>query len=121
MVDGVFVKEGICDDRGKHNKIERTLTIKEVADLLNLSYSTVFAHRFKWGFSRWKVRKRGERVFREDLDRCRKEKSNVIRLVGLTDIKNGGKNKCQSTREETHIGSILQHRVANELNPKHWD
>lgn len=41
-------------------KSERTLTIKEVANLLNLSYSTVFAHRFKWGFFKWKVRKRGE-------------------------------------------------------------
>lgn len=84
-------------------KSERTLTIKEVADLLNLSYSTVFAHRFKWGFFQMEGSK-AWRVFREDLDRCRKRKNNVIRLVGLTDIKNGGKNKCQSTREEVHIG-----------------
>lgn len=96
-------------------KSERTLTIKEVAHLLNLSYSTVFAHRFKWGFFQMEGSK-AWRVFREDLDRCRKRKNNVIRLVGLTDIKNGGKNKCQSTREEVHIGSILQHRVANELD-----
>lgn len=54
-------------------KSERTLTIKEVADLLNLSYSTVFAHRFKWGFFQMEGSK-AWRVFREDLDRCRKRK-----------------------------------------------
>lgn len=30
--------------------MEQTLTIKQTAKLLNLSYSTVFNHRHKWGF-----------------------------------------------------------------------
>lgn len=96
-------------------KSDRTLTIKEVADLLNLSYSTVFAHRLKWGFFQMEG-SRAWRVFREDLDRCRKRKNNVIRLVGLTDKKDGGKDRCQSTKEAILIGSTLQHRVANELD-----
>ena len=69
-----------------NNKSNRTLTIQEVADLLNLSYSTVFAHRLKWGFFQMEG-SRAWRVFREDLDRCRKRKNNVIRLVGLTEYK----------------------------------
>ncbi|BFU60731.1 MULTISPECIES: helix-turn-helix domain-containing protein [Rodentibacter] len=96
-------------------KNDRTLTIREVADLLNLSYNTVFAHRLKWGFFQMEG-SRVWRVFREDLDHCRKRKNNVIRLVGLTDTKNGGKDRCQSSREAMYIGSTLQHQVANELD-----
>ena len=49
-------------------KFERTLTIKEVANLLNLSYSTVFAHRFKWGFFQMEGSK-AWRVFREEKEK----------------------------------------------------
>nr|WP_288533290.1 helix-turn-helix domain-containing protein [uncultured Haemophilus sp.] len=49
-----------------------TLTIKDVAKLLKLSYSTVYNNRSNWGF--FKVAEvRGWRIYKTDLDKIRQK------------------------------------------------
>ncbi|MCI5763149.1 helix-turn-helix domain-containing protein [Actinobacillus porcinus] len=94
----------------------KTLTIQEVADLLNLSYRTVYSHRFRWGFFQMEG-SRVWRVFENDLEKCRKKKNNVIRLVrSANNKKEGGVEICRSIKEEISIGSTLPPRVASELD-----
>ncbi|MGX2956381.1 helix-turn-helix domain-containing protein [Ursidibacter arcticus] len=75
-----------------------TLSIKQVASILNVSYGTVFNHRHKWGF--YKIK--GSRLWRidkTDLDLL-KNRSNNDRGLALSV---GEEKLCRSEREETSI------------------
>ncbi|MDU8925616.1 helix-turn-helix domain-containing protein [Pasteurellaceae bacterium LIM206] len=92
---------------------EKALTLKEVAELLNMSYAAVYNHRHQWGAfqmegsSAW-------RIYPSDLENARKKKNNVFRLARLTP--STGEKQCQSTNEKTSIGWILPHQVEKELD-----
>lgn len=104
--------ENITSENSYENN--RTLTIKEVADLFKLNYSTVYAHRIKWGFFQMEG-SRVWRVFPDDLENARKKKNNVIRLVRSATNKQGDE-QCRSIKETMSIGLTLPHQVANELD-----
>lgn len=75
-----------------------TLSIKQVATLLNLSYGTVFTHRHQWGFYRMK----GSRLWRidkSDLDLLKKRSNNDRGLA----LSVGEEKLCRSEREGTSI------------------
>ncbi|MGX2974914.1 helix-turn-helix domain-containing protein [Ursidibacter arcticus] len=93
--------------------MEETLTIKQVADYLQMDYQTVFKHRFRWGFFRmegsnvWRITKSG-------LEKAQKRSNNADRLaLSVEEVK-----LCRSTKEKkvTTGGLISQPRVVKELD-----
>ena len=95
--------------------MEQTLTIKQTAKLLNLSYSAVFNHRHKWGFFQmegsniWLVEK-------SVLEQRRKKQNNLYCDVQVGDYSVENR-KCRSEKINTAYGkSILPHRAEKELD-----
>ncbi|OOH92159.1 DNA-binding protein [Pasteurellaceae bacterium 15-036681] len=75
-----------------------TLSIKQVASILNVSYGTVFNHRHQWGFYKME----GSRLWRidkTDLDLLKKRSNNDRGLV----LSVGEEKLCRSEKEETSI------------------
>ena len=90
-----------------------TLTIKEVAKLLKLSYSTVYNNRSNWGFFEMEG-VRGWRIYKTDLDKIQQKKNNVRR----SGVRIGDKEKqCRSAKTNMAFGkSTLQRRQGNALD-----
>ncbi|WP_439239100.1 MULTISPECIES: helix-turn-helix domain-containing protein [Lonepinella] len=95
---------------------EKALSIQEVADLLNVSYITVYAHRLKWGFFQMEG-SRMWRVFRSDLENNRKKQNNSSRLcvqIGDSPMEN---KLCRSEKTNTVFGKLtLPHHSANDFD-----
>ena len=90
------------------------LTIKQAAELLNLSYYTVYAHKQDWGFFQMED-SRVWRVYKSDLDQKRKKQNNTIRPCDRVGDKE--KTKCRSEKIKTVSGKLtLPHRVASEFD-----
>lgn len=93
--------------------MSETLTIKDVAKLLKLSYSTVYNNRSNWGF--FKVDGvRGWRIYKTDLDKIRQKQNNVVR----SGVRIGDKERiCRSAKTNMVFGkSTLPRRQGNELD-----
>ncbi|MCR1838501.1 DNA-binding protein [Rodentibacter caecimuris] len=93
--------------------MEQTLTVKQAAKLLNLSYSTVFARKKEWGFFQMKSSKIWL-VEKSVLEQSKKKKNNLCRDIQVGDSE---KRKCRSENQKTGYGkSILPHRAEKELD-----
>ncbi|WP_077175865.1 helix-turn-helix domain-containing protein [Pasteurella multocida] len=94
--------------------MEETLTIQETADLLKMSYNTVYARKLELGF--FKIGGiRGWRIYKRDLDRNIQKENNISRLC--VQIGNKEKQKCRSEKHKTASGkSISQRRTASEFD-----
>lgn len=87
------------------------LSIKQVANILNLSYRTVFNHRHKWGFYKME----GSRLWRmdkTDLDLLKKRSNNSRGLA----LSVGEEKLCRSEKEETSITLTSTPLVVRELD-----
>lgn len=94
--------------------MEQTLTVKQAAKLLNLSYSTVFARKIEWGFFQMES-SRIWLVEKSVLEQCKKKKNNLCRDMQVGDFTE--KRKCRSENRKMAYGkSILPRRAEKELD-----
>lgn len=96
--------------------MNEALSIKEAAEYLNLSYQTVFHHRYQWGFFKMKG-SRLWRVHKTTLDQNRETLNNVSRLCVQVGDKTMEKQKCRSEKIKAASGKLtLPHRTASEFD-----
>ncbi|MGV6989617.1 helix-turn-helix domain-containing protein [Testudinibacter sp. P80/BLE/0925] len=89
--------------------MEKALTINDVAEMLSLSYGTVYNHRYKWGFFKMEG-SRIWRIYQSDLEKNRKKQNNVCRLeMQVGDKENP---KCRSTKHQVVSGGLISERRA---------
>ncbi|MFC0988617.1 helix-turn-helix domain-containing protein [Pasteurella multocida] len=93
--------------------MEETLTIQETADLLKMSYNTVYTHKLELGF--FKIGGiRGWRIYKRDLDRNIQKENNISRLCVQIGKE---KQQCRSEKRKMASGkSISQRRTASEFD-----
>lgn len=90
-----------------------TLTIRQVADHLNLSQSAVRNHLYDWGFFKMKGSNRWL-IHKSDLDLLKERANNTDRsALSVEEVK-----LCRSTKEKKAVrgGLISQPRVVRELD-----
>ncbi|MFP4689936.1 helix-turn-helix domain-containing protein, partial [Pasteurella multocida] len=88
-------------------KMEKALTIKEVADRLNMSVSAVRNQIYNWNFFKMKGC-RGWRILESDLAKHKEWSNNNNRLALSVDDK---EILCRSTKEkEMARGGLISHR-----------
>ncbi|MFC1121845.1 helix-turn-helix domain-containing protein [Pasteurella multocida] len=93
--------------------MEETLTIQETADLLKMSYNTVYARKLELGFFRIGGI-RGWRIYKRDLDRNIQKENNISRLCVQIGKE---KQQCRSEKQKMASGkSISQRRTASEFD-----
>lgn len=93
--------------------MEEILTIQETADLLKMSYNTVYARKLDWGFFKMDG-VRGWRIYKRDLDRNRQKENNNSRLRAQIGKE---KQQCRSEKQKMASGKLTsQRRAASEFD-----
>ncbi|MCO4167115.1 MULTISPECIES: helix-turn-helix domain-containing protein [Actinobacillus] len=89
--------------------MEQTLSLQDVAVLLNLSYRTVYNNRFRWGAFKMQG-SRVWRIYRSDLEKHKQHVDNDLQVISVGRKKD---NLCRSTNEKTaQSGGLMLLRQA---------